>query len=141
MVRPEGRSLPFPIMSVGDLSAAASAIEPAGGVVDRAIATLAAAGGVDAHQMVAYDLAHAAAAVETGRALLDYGGKGEVEAPLTCAYVADAVPDLPGKPCGRGAAWGVDPGALDACRDFLAEHRDPSFLAGLAADEGPRHLD
>jgi (2S)-methylsuccinyl-CoA dehydrogenase len=141
MVRPEGRSLPFPIMSVRDLSAAAAAIELAGGVVDRAIATLAAAGGVDAHQVVAYDLAHAAAAVETGRALLDYGGKGEVEARLTCAYVADAVADLGGKLCGRERAWGVDPGALDACRDFLAEHRDPAFLAGLAADEGPRHLD
>jgi (2S)-methylsuccinyl-CoA dehydrogenase len=141
MVRPEGRSLPFPIMSVGDLSAAAAAIELAGGVVDRAIVTLAAAGGVDAHQVVAYDLAHAAAAVETGRALLDYGGKGEVEALLTCAYVADAVADLAGKLCGREAAWGVDPGALDPCRDFLAEHRDPAFLGGLAADEGPRHLD
>ena len=45
-------------------------------------------------QVLAYDLAHAAAAVETARSLLDYGAKGDLEAAITCAFVADAVDDL-----------------------------------------------
>jgi (2S)-methylsuccinyl-CoA dehydrogenase len=125
----------------GDLTAAASAIDLAGGVVDRAIAKVAASGGVDANQVVAYDLAHAAAVVETGRAVLDYGGKGETEAALTCAYVADALAELSGKLYGREAEWGVEPGALDAAREFVAAHRDPAFLASLASTPGPLHLD
>ena len=42
---------------------------------------------------------------------------------------------------GREALWGVEPGALDAARAFIATFRDPEFLAGLAGEEGPRHLD
>jgi len=128
-------------MQTGDLTAAAAAVEAAGAVVERAIATLKAAGGVDENQVVAYELAHAAAAVETGRAVLDYGGKGDVEAALTCAYVADAVGDLAGKLFGREAEWGVEPGALDDAREFVAAHRDPAFLASLAQEPGPLHLD
>ncbi|HEY8060583.1 MAG TPA: acyl-CoA dehydrogenase family protein, partial [Acidimicrobiales bacterium] len=125
----------------GDLTPAASTIELAGTVVDVAIATLAANGGVDANQVIAYDLAHAAAVVETGRALLDYGGKGDEEGAITCAYIADAVADLTGKLYGREADWGVEPGALDATRQFVAAHRDPAFLAALAEGPGPLHLD
>jgi (2S)-methylsuccinyl-CoA dehydrogenase len=128
-------------MQTGDLTAAAAAVEAAGTVVERAIATLKAAGGVDANQVIAYELAHAAAAVETGRAVLDYGGKGEVEAAITCAYIADAVGDLAGKLYGREAEWGVEPGALDGARDFVAAHRAPGFLATLADQPGPLHLD
>ncbi len=40
----------------------------------------------------------------------------------------------------RGS-WGVDAGALDAVRPFVATYRDPAFLAALADAEGPRHLD
>ena len=141
MVRRGRASVPFRAMSTGDLTAAASAIDLAGGVVDRAIAKLAAEGGVDANQVIAYDLAHAAAVVETGRACLDYGGKGDTEAALTCAYVADAVADLTGKLYGREAEWGVEPGALDATREFVAAHREPTFLASLAKTPGPLHLD
>jgi (2S)-methylsuccinyl-CoA dehydrogenase len=125
----------------GDLTAAASAIELAGTVVDRATTTLAANGGVDANQVIAYDLAHAAAVVETGRALLDYGGKGDEEGAITCAYIADGVADLTGKLYGREADWGVEPGALDPTREFVAAHRDPAFLASLAESPGPLHLD
>jgi (2S)-methylsuccinyl-CoA dehydrogenase len=141
MVRRGTRSVRFPAMTAGDLSAAASAIDLAGGAIDRAITTLVAAGGVDDNQVVAYDLAHAAAAVEAGRALLDYGAKGDVEARLTCAYVADALADLAGKLAGRERAWGVEPGALDGALEFVATHREPGFLATLADEEGPRHLD
>ena len=90
--------------------------------------------------MLAYDIAHAAAAVETARSLLDYGGKGELEAKITCAFVADAVHDLASKVFGREAEWGVEPGVLDSTRDFLAAYRAPAFLASIDGD-GPRHLD
>src|SRR5438128_660931 len=95
-----------------DLSAAAAAVETASAVVDAAARHLAATGGVDANQVIAYDLAHATAAVESARAMLDYGAKGEVEADFTCAFVADAVHDLATKLLGREAGWGVDHGAL-----------------------------
>src|SRR6188472_3720628 len=53
-------------MSAPDLSAAASAVELAQSVVKSGVRTLAAAdGGVDANQVLAYDLAHAAADLAT----------------------------------------------------------------------------
>ncbi len=129
-------------MSAPDLSAAASAVELAQSVVKSGVRTLAAAdGGVDANQVLAYDLAHAAAAVETARALLDYGNKGDVEARITCAFVADAVADLATKVFGREAAWGAAEGALDELRPFVSTYRDPAYLAELGGEEGPRHLD
>ncbi|MBK5221298.1 MAG: acyl-CoA/acyl-ACP dehydrogenase [Acidimicrobiia bacterium] len=130
-----------PPMTVPDLDAAASAIDAAHGIVQTAIAHLAATGSVDDDQVLAYDLAHAASAVETGRAMLDYGAKGDIEARLTCAFIADAVADLAAKLFGREATWGADLGALDGTREFLAAHRDPEFLAALAGQAGPRHLD
>ena len=68
--------------------------------------SLAAAGSIDDHQVLAYDLAHAAAAVETAQGLLDYGAKGDVEGRITCAFVADAVADLAAKVFGREADVG-----------------------------------
>ena len=47
------------------------------------------------------DLAHAAAQVETARALLDYGAKGDVEARITCAFTADMAHDLITRVAGR----------------------------------------
>jgi len=125
-----------------DLSAAAAAVELARNVVQTGVRTLAGAvGGADANQVLAYDLAHAAAAVETARTLLDYGNKGDVEARLTCAFVADAVADLAAKSYGQEAAWGIEAGALDEARSFVSAYRDPAFLAELGGTEGPRHLD
>src|SRR6056297_1213746 len=128
-------------MTAPDLHAAAAAIDAAHGVVRRAVARLAETGSVDADQVLAYDAAHAASAVETARSMLDYGNKGDVEARLTCAFVADAVHDIATKIFGREAQWGVEPGALDGTREFLAAYRDPAFLADLAGEAGPRHLD
>ena len=127
-------------MTAPDLAAAAGAIDLAAGVVDAATRRLAAAGSIDDHQVLAYDLAHAAAAVTTAKGLLDYGGKGDVEAQITCAFAADAIAELAGKLYGREADWGVEPGALDGARDFVATYRAPEFLAGIT-DPGPRHLD
>ena len=124
-----------------DLSSAKAVIDLAHEVVDTATRTLAASGSIDANQVLAYDLAHAAAAVATSRAMLGYGEKGDVEADMACAFVADAVADLASKVWGREADWGVEPGALDDARAFVTTYREPSFLAGLARTEGPRHLD
>jgi (2S)-methylsuccinyl-CoA dehydrogenase len=124
-----------------DLSSAKAVVDVAHEVVDTATRALAGAGSIDANQVLAYDLAHAAAAVGTARAMLDYGAKGDVEADMACAFVADAVADLAAKLFGREAEWGVDAGALDETRAFVAAYRAPEFLAGLADTEGPRHLD
>jgi (2S)-methylsuccinyl-CoA dehydrogenase len=127
-------------MSAPDLQAAASVVDLANDILQRGVAHLAATGSVDDDQVLAYDLAHSAAAVETARALLDYGAKGATEAAITCAFVADAVHSLATTLFGREADWGVEVGALDGARDFLATYRAPSFLASLD-DAGPRHLD
>jgi len=124
-----------------DLSAAASAVDLAQGVVRAGVAALAGAGSLDDNQVLAYDLAHASAAVETARTLLDYGGKGDIEARITCAFVADAIADLAGRVYGREGEWGCAADALDGARDFVSIYRAPAFLASLAGKEGPRHLD
>ena len=127
-------------MTAPDLAAAATVIETASGVVDAATRRLAAAGSIDDHQVLAYDLAHAAAAVATAQGLLEYGAKGDLEGRITCAFVADAVGEIAGKVFGREADWGIEPGALDSTREFLATYRAPEFLAAID-EPGPRHLD
>ncbi len=124
-----------------DLTTAASIVELASGVVERAVSQLAATGGPDAQQVLAYDLAHAASAVETARSLIDYGAKGDVEAALTCAFVADMAHDVMSRVLSREDVWGVRLSAFDAARDFIATYRRPTFLASLAESQGPRHLD
>src|SRR3954470_23326301 len=131
----------FVAMATFDLSAAATAVDLAQSVVQDGVAALAKAGSIDDNQVLAYDLAHAAAAVETARTLLDYGGKGEAEARITCAFVADAIAELVARLVGREQLWGTDPAKLAAAHDFVVEHRDPAFLASLAGTDGPRHLD
>lgn len=128
-------------MSEPDLTEAAEAIETAAQVVRAGTRTLAETGSIDADQVLAYDLAHAAAAVETARSMLDYGAKGELEAELTCVFVADVVADLAAKIWGRETIWGCDASALDATRSFVTTWRDPGLLAGMATKDGPRHLD
>jgi (2S)-methylsuccinyl-CoA dehydrogenase len=122
------------------LSTAAAAIDAAQAVVDSGIGQLAERG-IEASQVLAYDVAHAAAAVQSARALLGYGARGDVEERITCAFAADAIADLASKLFGREAEWGVASDALDGTREFVAAHRAPEFLAGLAATAGPRHLD
>jgi (2S)-methylsuccinyl-CoA dehydrogenase len=129
-----------PDLPAANLNAAASAVETARDVVQRGLAHLAATGSVDADQVVAYDLAHAAAAVETARTLLDYGAKGDEEARITVAFAAEAVADVAAKLYGREAVWGAEPGVLDGAREFVASYRDPGFLASIDGS-GPRHLD
>ena len=124
-------------MSAPDLNAAASAIDVARDVLSAATARLAELGDIDAHQVLAYDLAHATAGVEMSATLLDYGAKGDTEARIACAFAADSVGDLAAKLFGREAEWGVAPGALDAARDFVGTYRSADFLLSIDG-AGPR---
>jgi (2S)-methylsuccinyl-CoA dehydrogenase len=122
-----------------DLSAARDAVQAARDVVDGAARTLGT--DIDSRQVVAYDIAHAAAAMELAQAMLDYGEKGDLEGRFACAFIADAVHDLAGKVLGREEGWATKPGALDTAMPFVTAYRDAGFLASLAGEEGPRHLD
>ncbi len=122
------------------LDGAAEAADLAQQLVDAACARVRQHGGIEANQVVAYDVAHAAAAVTTARAALEYGAWGEVEARIAAAFVADVVADLAGKVAGREALWGVEPDWAGPASRFLQAQRDPEVLAGLAGTEGPRHL-
>jgi (2S)-methylsuccinyl-CoA dehydrogenase len=124
-----------------DVPAAADAIDLAGQVVATAVNALAAGGGPDVRQVLAYDVAHAAAGVATAKALLDYGAKGDLEARITCAFAADMLHELSAKVFGREAMWGVERDPLGKAHEFITAYRDPEFLASLADQAGPRHLD
>ncbi len=124
-----------------DLRSAADALGQAQSVVDAGIASLVAAGGPDSAQVLAYDVAHAAAAVRTAEALLVYGSRGDTEAAIACAFAADAVADLATRVIGRSAQWGVAAGWMAPAEAFVATFRDPAFLASLADRPGNRHLD
>src|SRR6476620_11042707 len=137
-----------------ELRAASAAVELAGSVVNTAVERLAersSEGGkvsvaaLDQHQVIAYDLAHAAAAIEGSRVMCGYGEHGEVESMLARAYVADAVHDVASRALGRSQAWGVERDALAAAMPFVSEHRAPEFLETLADQcvkhgSGPTHL-
>jgi (2S)-methylsuccinyl-CoA dehydrogenase len=124
-----------------DLEAADAAVALAQGVVDAAIAAVRSAGGIDENQVVVYDLAHAASAVATARASLTYGTKGEIEALIACAFIADTLRDLGQRLVGREALFGAEPGWMAPAAAFVATYCDPAFLASLAGEEGPTHLD
>src|SRR6266516_494704 len=88
---------------------------------------------LDEHQVLAYDLAHAASALEGCRVMLAYAEQGEVESMLARAFIADAIADLGARLIGRDATWGVDGGSLSTALPFVEAHRSPAFLQGLAA--------
>jgi (2S)-methylsuccinyl-CoA dehydrogenase len=125
------------------LSAAAAAVDDAAALVDAAWLRLAhAAGGgsgrvrgaeLDDHQVLAYDLAHAASAVEAGRVMLVYGERGDYESRLARFFIADAVADLVARLAGRTALWGVEADDLAAAQPFLDAHRSPAFVEDVAA--------
>jgi (2S)-methylsuccinyl-CoA dehydrogenase len=137
-----------------ELSAAAEAVELASSVVDGATRHLAEAARdgdrisvakLDERQVLAYDLAHAASAVEGCRVMLDYGGHGELESMLSRAFIADALADLGSRLIARDEEWGVSPGDLAPARDYVAAHRSPAFLDAVARQlprhgTGPTHL-
>ena len=138
-----------------DLPAARRAVDLAAAVVDAACTALAARSSVDGrisvdrldeHQVLAYDLAHAASAVAGCRVMLDYADQGDYEARLATAFIADAVWDLAAKVTTRELEWGAAPGGLGPALAFVTAHRTPAFLDTIAAalpvrGSGPAHLD
>jgi (2S)-methylsuccinyl-CoA dehydrogenase len=136
------------------LPAASAAVDCAAEVVAAATAHLARAATVDGrisvarlddHQVLGYDLAHAASAVEAARVMLEYAEHGEVESVLARAFVADAVADLGARLLGRESVWGVDASLLADALPFVEVHRSPEFLEDVAATlertgTGPSHL-
>jgi (2S)-methylsuccinyl-CoA dehydrogenase len=128
-------------MPADTLADARVAVELAQRVVDDATARLVELGGVDANQTLAYELAHGAAAAAIARCALDYGERGDVEARLACAFVADVVSDLAARTIGRESLFGVEPDWLAPVRAFVSACRAPSYLASLAETPGDAHLD
>jgi (2S)-methylsuccinyl-CoA dehydrogenase len=134
-----------------DLVSAASVVATVKEVVTNAIGNLGARAersdvAIDAHQQLAYDLAHAASAVENAQAVLDYGNRGELEARISAAFVADVAYDVMIKVLGREEEWGIAPGSLDSALPFIRSYRSSAFLADLGdalmeSNGGPRHLD
>jgi (2S)-methylsuccinyl-CoA dehydrogenase len=136
------------------LEAAAAAVAEAESVVAagcRHLAHAAADDGrisvakLDEHQVLAYDLAHAASAVEGCRVMLGYADHGELESMLARAFVADAIADLAARLLARESMWGVEAAELATALPFVEAHRSPVFLeelgARLPADgTGPAHL-
>lgn len=123
-----------------DLARAAEIVDMASNIVNNGVRHLAATGGPDVHQVLAYDLAHSAAAVEIARSLLDYGARGSTEARLTCAFVADMLHEVGSRLIGREHQWGLGDNPLRAASEYLTVFRDPEFVASLGSTPGPRHL-
>jgi len=113
----------------------------ASSVVSGAARRVAAAGGAEADQVVAYDLAHMAAGVRAAQAALAYGATGTDEAHIACVFVADALADLAARVVGREDAFGTSGDWLDGARPFVTTYRDPEYLASLLGVDGDRHLD
>ena len=128
-----------------DLAAAGAALDLAGAVVSTAAERLAEEtdGGrrLDDAQVLAYDLAHAAAGAHTAGAALRYGSHGRDEALLAVAFVADVIADIVGRTAGRERQWGTRPGWHAELSDFLDLGRSPRLLADLAEAGGPTHLE
>ncbi len=124
-----------------DLLVAATLIADAQRIIDGAVDRLAEAGGADAQQGFAYDLAHAASAVATARASLDYGARGPLEASLTAAFLAIALRDLAARVLGHEERWGVDGDWFAPFRPFVTTYSDATFVGSLAETPGAKHLD
>src|SRR5690242_20601461 len=114
-----------PTLAAPDLDVARDAVERLSALLDAAARHLAGAGGLDDHQTIAYDLAHAAAAVESARVMLEYGRRGDVESRIACAFVADAAHDVSSRVLGREEAFGVEAGAADTAVHETAPWRSP----------------
>src|SRR5918995_1059043 len=136
------------------LEAAAAAVDAAAELTAGAAAHLArdaaedgriSVAKLDRQQVLAYDLAHLASALEGCRVMLDYGGHGELEGMLAGAFVADVVADVAGRIVARDEVWGVSPDVLRPALDFVDDRRSPEFLESIAArlpkqGTGPAHL-
>ncbi|MDH3705817.1 MAG: acyl-CoA/acyl-ACP dehydrogenase [Acidimicrobiia bacterium] len=124
---------------MSDLEQARQIVDVAAEVVAAGVDALVSAD-IDEQQLLAYDVAHAASAVEACRSLLPYGARGPTEAALTSAYVADVVHDLADRTFGAEDRWGISDEALATTRAFVGQHRTAESLARFVSDPGPTHL-
>ena len=115
-------------------------IEHAQVVIDGALDELAARGGIDANQTLAYDIAHSASSIATARACLAYSARGDDEARLVVAFLALALRDLATRILGREEIWGVASDWFAPFASFVNRYLDPRSLAELAESGGARHL-
>ena len=124
-----------------ELTGAAAAVATTQELVDAAARSLAGRASVDGrisvsaldeHQVVAYDLAHAASAVAGCKVMLGYAQHGDFEASLAFAYIVDAIADVGARIVGREDAWGVELSAMAPAQPFVAKYRDPAFLESVA---------
>jgi len=136
------------------LNAARAAVDDAASIVDGGCRHLAHAATdgerisvtkLDEHQVLGYDVAHAASAIAGCRVMLDYAERGEYESMLARGFVADALADLVSRVLGRESTWGVEAGDLAGALPFVEGHRSPAFLQEIAArlerdGTGPAHL-
>lgn len=95
---------------------------------------------IDDHQVVSYDIAHAASVVAAARSLLPYALHGESERALATAFVAEAAHELFTRIAGRSEAWGIATDELHSLDDLMAGGRSPAMLESLS-DGTPSHLD
>ena len=128
-----------------DLALVESALEVGSGLVGCAAAHLSALtdGGrrLEDEQVLAYDLAHAAAGLETARAAVAYGSLGDDEARIAVVFAADVLGEIVARTAGREALWGTEPGWHRSLGDLLAAGRSPALIAQVADRPGPMHLD
>lgn len=127
--------------AIADLGAARDAVEIGERTFKRALSHLAANGGPDVLQVVAYDLSHIGAALATARSMLAYAEKGEAELRLSCVFIADALSDVASRFIGRYEQFGIASNDLDDAMGFLSAFRDPTVMAELCGESGPSHLD
>ncbi|MBW3537200.1 MAG: acyl-CoA/acyl-ACP dehydrogenase [Actinobacteria bacterium] len=125
------------------LEQARAARAAAAKIVDGGIAALDSAGGPDEAQVLAYDLAHAAAGLECARVGLEYAERGDAEAAVGLLFLGDTLVDLMARVGGREKEWGTGSGAWDEMWPYLNAARDSGWMASQmqAAVNSPRHLD
>ena len=119
-----------------DLAEAGKAIDLARSVVDSAARRLATSD-IDEEQVVAYDMAHAAAAVRTAEAALGYGESGATEACIACAFTADMMAELASRTVGREEQWGAAPDWMIPASGFLTAWRAPVDAGRARGTRGP----
>lgn len=123
------------------LDSASHLIDLAQDVINGGVSRLKDLGGVDAEQTLAYDLAHAASAIATARACLNYARRGDAEAKLTLGFLALALSDLNTRILGREEKWGLGLDWFSPFHTFVGQFRSPEFLGALAETPGEKHLD
>jgi (2S)-methylsuccinyl-CoA dehydrogenase len=127
--------LPLP-----DLDAAARAVDLAERVVAGAVKRLS-GGDIESEEVLAYDVAHSAAAVRTAKAALHYGSNGEVEGRIASAFAADMMSELAARTSGREDEWATTTGWISGASEFVATWRSPGVIASLSEQPGRRMLD